>query len=159
MSSHKILKLTDEIRRHLKWAEERYYRIILFTAPSGCGKSDILNDISKKIRAPILNVNLELTQLMLDLSKQQRVFHFSKLFNKIINNINDDIVILNNIEILFDPVFKQEPLRLLQMCSRNKTLIISWCGTVENDCLIYAIPSHPEYRKYPIGEMIVIRPD
>ena len=159
MIGHKILKLSEEIRRHLNWAKEQYYRIILFVAPSESGKSEILDDISKKIGAPIINVSLELTQLMLDLTKRQRAFHFSKIFNQIINKINNDVVILNNIEILFDPVFKQDPLRLLQMCSRNKTLIISWNGSVENDCLIYAIPSHPEYRKYPIGELIVIRSD
>ncbi len=159
MISHKVLKLSEEIRRNLKWAEERYYRIILFVAPSESGKSEILDDISKKIGAPIINVSLELTKLMLDLTKRQRAFHFSKIFNQIINKINNDILILNNLEILFDPIFEQDPLRLLQMSSRNKTLIISWCGTVENDRLIYAIPSHPEYRKYPIGELIVIRPD
>ena len=63
---------------------------------------------------------------------------------------------LDNIEILFDPIFKTEPLQLLKQCSRNKTLIISWNGTVENNRLIYAIPSHPEYRSYPLGDLIVI---
>jgi len=59
------------------------------------------------------------------------------------------LVLLDNIEILFDVHLKQDPLRLLQGLSRNKTVVVAWPGRVLNDTLIYAEPEHPEYRRYP----------
>lgn len=156
MINPKILKWSEDIIQQLQWAKEKYNRLILFVAPSGSGKSETLFNINKKIQSPIINVNLELTRLMLDITKRQRVLQFSRLFNEIINIKTDEIVMLDNMEILFDPIFKIEPLQLLKQCSRNKTLIISWNGTVENNRLIYAIPSHPEYKSYPLGDLIVI---
>jgi hypothetical protein len=38
------------------------------------------------------------------------------------------LVLLDNIELLFDVHLKQDPLRLLQGLSRNKTVVATWNG-------------------------------
>jgi hypothetical protein len=66
----------------------------------------------------------------------------------IIDETGKDTVLLDNTEILFDPVLQQDPLRLLQQVSRNRTIVAAWNGKFEGGTLIYAEPDHPEYRKY-----------
>ena len=64
---------------------------------------------------------------------------------------DEPLVLLDNIEILFDTALKQDPLRLLQGVSRNRTIVAAWNGTLENGYLIYAAPEHPEHRRYSPG--------
>ncbi len=40
-----------------------------------------------------------------------------------------DVVLLDNLEILFDTALEVEPLRLLQVSSRNRTIVASWNGS------------------------------
>ena len=67
-----------------------------------------------------------------------------------------DLVLLDNIELLFDPVFKLDPLRMLQGLSRNTTIVSSWNGVIENNHLVYAVPHHPEYEKYPLRDFLYV---
>jgi hypothetical protein len=68
------------------------------------------------------------------------------------------VVLLDNIEILFDPSLKQDPLRLLQGLSRNKTIIAAWNGSFVNGYITYAKPDHSEYRRYPAINILIINP-
>ena len=88
-----------------------------------------------------------------------------------------DVLLLDNLEILFDVRLKQDPLRLLQQLSRNKTIVVAWPGGVVDPheaydasarkeerrathdagrYLTYAVPDHPEYRRYPIRNLIIV---
>jgi hypothetical protein len=71
------------------------------------------------------------------------------------------VVLLDNLEILFDLHLKQNPLGCLQGLSRNRTIVAAWNGTIAGAepplaTLIYATPGHPEYRSYPVGETLII---
>jgi len=70
-----------------------------------------------------------------------------------------DSVLLDNIEILFDVSLKQDPLRLLQGLSRNKTIIATWNGSITKDHMTYAAPDHLEYRRYPMRDFLVASPE
>ena len=63
------------------------------------------------------------------------------------------MVLLDNVEIAFDPAFQQNPLRLLQGLSRHRVVVAAWPGTVVEGQLTYAVPGHPEHRRYPIEDL------
>ena len=107
----------------------------------------------------MVNINLELSRRMLDLTERQRVLKLPSLLVEIINKYEDDIILLDNIEVLFDVSLKQDPMRLLLNLSRNKTLVVAWNGTIKDDYIIYAIPNHPEYKRYPLGDFLIVGPD
>ena len=65
------------------------------------------------------------------------------------------MILLDNIEVIFDVALKQDPLRLLQRLSRNKTVVAAWTGTIIDNSLIYGVPTHPEYRRYPMHDLLV----
>ena len=70
-----------------------------------------------------------------------------------------EVTLLDNIEILFDVNLKQDPLRLLQGISRNRTVVAAWNGTIEGNHLVYAIPGHTEYRRYPLQDYLIVAPE
>jgi len=67
-----------------------------------------------------------------------------------------DGVILDRTEIMFDTSLQLDPLGLLKSLSRDKVMITMWSGSISNSRLYYAEPSHPEYKSYPIDDIIVI---
>jgi len=148
--------LTDHIVYALTNAMELYYRLIFVVGPIGSGKTAILQDLGNRIDDPILNVNLELSRRMLDMAEKQRSQRLPQTLRDILANSSGDTAILDNLEILFDISLKQDPLRLLQGISRNRTVIASWSGSVEDGHLVYAAPGHPEHKRYEIKDFLVI---
>jgi len=132
---------------------------MLVVAPAGVGKTTALLDIQDRTGAPLVNVNLELSRRMLDLTERQRALQLPRLLQDLVSKSEGEMILLDNIEILFDVGLKQDPLRLLQGLSRNKTVVAAWNGTIVEDSLIYAAPAHPEYRRYPMRDFLVASPD
>ena len=152
-----IESLADQIVQKINQAASLYYRLILVVAPAGAGKTAALQDVQDRTGAYLININLALSRQLLELTERQRTLQIPRLLEKIASHDND-IFLLDNIEILFDISLKQDPLRLLQRLSRNKTIVAAWNGTIDEDSLIYASSTHPEYKRYPIQDFLVVSP-
>ena len=96
---------------------------------------------------------------MLELTERQRVLKLPQLLDEITGEISGELVLLDNIELLFNSRLKQDPLRLLQGLSRNRTVVATWNGSVIDGHITYAVPDHPEYRRYPIDGFLVVSSD
>lgn len=150
--------LSEKILAELERAGELYSRLLLVVAPSGAGKSVALKEAAGRAGARVLNLNLELSQRLLDLTERQRALQVPEVIEGVLAE-DEPIVCLDNIEILFDTSLKQHPLRLLQQLARNRTVVAAWNGTVEEGSLVYAAPGHPEYRRYSAKDVIIVCPD
>ena len=151
--------LADKVMAKLEHASELYHRLVVLVAPAGAGKTAALQDVQRSTNAPLLNVNLEVSRLMLELTERQRALQLPRLLSQIVNASAADVVLLDNIELLFDVSLKQDPLRLLQGLARNKTLVVAWSGFVDAENLVYATPDHQEYRRYPLQDVLVVAQD
>ena len=147
--------LADQILRKVKYAADLYYRLILVVAPPGAGKTAALQDVRDRTGALLVNVNLLLSRRMLELTERRRAAQLPTLLREIVGNGGHNAILLDNIEVIFDVALKQDPLRLLQGLSRNKTIVAAWNGAIVEDFLIHAAPDHPEYRRYPIRDFLV----
>lgn len=144
--------LEDAIRQ----AAGHYFRLVLVAGTPGSGKTAALQAISERMGCPLVNVNLELSKRLLELSRVQRSRQVEPLLKQVIANAAGDVVILDNLEILFDPALELEPLRLLQVSSRNRTVVAAWNGTFVNGTLSYAEPGHPEFVQFKQVDAVVI---
>jgi len=151
--------LVDQVLGKIDQAAELYHRLILIVAPAGSGKTSALQDLHERLGLPLVNVNLDLSRQMLDLTERQRALQLPRLLMAIVNEAKGDILLLDNIEILFDVSLKQDPLRLLQGLSRNKTIVAAWNGSIDTNYLIYATPDHPEYKRYPSRDLLITTPE
>ncbi len=148
-------RLSGDLIEKLKHAENLYHRLVLVVGPEGQGKTSALQVVAKRIDAPLININLELSRRMLDLTERQRALQVQRLLDQIAAEPESDVILLDNVEILSDVALQQDPLRLLQGLSRSRVVAATWNGSIENDHLIYAAPHHPEYRRYPVGGFLV----
>ena len=136
-----------------------YHRLILIVAPSGVGKTSALQEVGKHTGYHYINVNLELSRCMLELTQQQRQLQVSRLLQGIIRTSHGQAVLLDNLELLFDVSLKLDPLRCLQDLARNTTIVAAWNGTVTAGHLTYAKPDHPEYRRYALEDLVIVCPE
>ena len=153
-----VVPVQNQIVKILPTAEELYNRLILVVGESGSGKTAALSEIAKEYDTQVINLNLILSEQLLELTAKQRILRLPKIISALINEVGP-LVILDNNEILFDEGLKQDPLKLLQGFSRNRTIVASWNGKYEKNKLIYAEPDHPEYRTYDSEDTIIIGMD
>ena len=135
-----------------------YYKLILLLTDPETSNLINLDLLANRLGGSSINTNLKLSQLMLSLTPRQRSLKSASLLGAIIKDIPKDTVLLNNNHILFDPLLRQDPLRLLQNLSRHKTIIAVWEGQVQGQYLTYARPDHSEYRRYPVRELVIVTP-
>jgi energy-coupling factor transporter ATP-binding protein EcfA2 len=149
-------KAAESIREGLAGISELYHRLVLVVGPAASGKTTALRIFASAGQRQIANVGLELARLLLDLTERQRILQLPGLLEEIVTNPGSDSAVLDNTEALFASPLRQDPLRLLMGLSRNRTIIASWLGTWDGQSLTYAVPDHPEYRKYSPDGLIVI---
>jgi hypothetical protein len=146
----------DQIRQRLSGISDNYNRLVLLVGPPGSGRTAALCALADAEKAPVLNVGVEISRRLLDLTERQRVLQLPKLLEEAVAPLPSELTLLDNIEVLFNPVLKQDPLRLLQGLSRDRTIVVSWLGQMEGGYLTYAVPEHPEFRRYPSADLLVV---
>lgn len=65
-------------------------------------------------------------------------------------------VLIDKLDILFEPSLQTDPLALLQSLSRSKTIIAIWSGSLNDNKLYYAEHGYPEYRSYYVQDFVAI---
>ncbi|HDL84749.1 MAG TPA: BREX-3 system P-loop-containing protein BrxF [Candidatus Acetothermia bacterium] len=150
--------IQDKIKRSLQAAEGLYHRLVLLVGDAGSGKTSVLRDVAKDFGTEVINVNLALSSELLELTSKQRALRLPGILDQVIDNVPSPMV-LDNLEILFDKDLKQDPLRLLQGISRNRSVVASWNGKTTEGKLNYAEAGHPEYRSYDLVDLTVVGMD
>lgn len=147
--------IPDKVKRSLQSAEKLYHRLVLLVGETGSGKTGVLQNIAEEFGTSVININLTLSGELLELTVKQRSLRLPGVLEKIAAQ-TQPLVVLDNLEILFDKDLQQDPLRLLQSISRNRTVVASWNGVMDSGRLLYAETGHPEYRSYDsVGTLIV----
>jgi SpoVK/Ycf46/Vps4 family AAA+-type ATPase len=145
----------DKLKQALQTAEGLYYRLVLLVGEAGTGKTQLLRTFAKELDTEVLNINLALAAELLELSTKQRALALPELLAQVVEKTKP-LLLLDNIEILFDKHLQQDALKLLQGLSRNSAVVASWNGRLLTDKLIYAEAGHPEYRSYELNDLLIV---
>jgi type II secretory pathway predicted ATPase ExeA len=127
----------NKIKRSMQAAEELYYRLVLLVGEIGSGKTVVLRDMADDLGTSVININLELSSKLIEMTARQRSLMLPKILDQIADKAQLPVV-MDNLEIMFDKNLNQDPLRLLQGISRNHTVVASWNGTYNGKKLLYA---------------------
>ena len=147
----------DILKKLIEEAEQSYYKLLLLISPYNSNlTSGFLADFSHIENYPYINLNLYLSQRLLHIPNQERCFQSSTILDKMVDEITDKVIILDNIEILFEPSLKMDPLGTLQRMARSRIIAASWHGSYHNGILTYAAQGHPEFHSYSQVEALVM---
>ncbi len=148
--------LADKLLHRTPEAAGLYHRLVLAVGQGGTGKTIALRELAESQGWPRINVNLKLAEKLLELTQKQRAVRVAALLDDVVKESDSEVVLLDNVEMLFSKELSQDPLRLLQGLSRNRTVVAAWPGTYDGQALTYAEPGHPEFRKYSNPQAVVV---
>lgn len=148
--------LSHQVAEQIEKARQMYHRLVIVAGPPRSGKTSALRDLHVAHGWPLVNINLALSEKLLELTAKQRALRVARIVDDIVLEQEGDTVLLDNIEMLFHPDLKQDPLRLLQSLSRNRTIVATWRGGQLDMSLTYAAPDHPEFRRFEGPQALIV---
>lgn len=128
-------------------------------------------DVLKKARTPIilcsfptrvaklledgqyvtLNFNIKLAEALLKIPQHQRGRKANDEIMKIISQCHAP-VFLDNYEILFDPRYDIDVIKVFSEISRWQRIIVKWCGNLNENALEYAAPEYKDFHSFKIKD-------
>ncbi len=152
-----VATLSSQIQDVLPKTQDTYFKLILAVGPARTGKTAALTELAAKHKWPRVNVNLCLSEKLLNLTHRQRAVRVAGILDDTVRDEESNVVLLDNIELLFAAELAQDPLKLLQSLSRNRTIVAAWPGNFDGVALTYAEPGHPEARRYPTPQAVIVK--
>jgi hypothetical protein len=126
-----MTEAATKLEQAIQQAAGQYFRLVILAGAPASGKTAALQSVAQLLGCQLVNVNLELSKRLLELTRTQRSRQAERLLKEVIAAALGDVVLLDNLEILFDTGLEVEPLRLLQVSSRNRTIVASWNGSFQ----------------------------
>ena len=150
-----MTEILDKLKSALQSIESQYHRLIILVNCEDSSQQEILGLMKEELDVKPVNLNLELSSRLLEYSIKQRPLKVAEIMADLIEALPAP-VLLDKLDILFEPSLQTDPLALLQSLSRSKTIIAFWSGSLKDNKLYYAEPGYPEYRSYPVQDFVAI---
>lgn len=99
----------------------------------------------------IVSINEVLSKRLLVYEQNERILCVIDEVNKIIDNAGDHLLI-TDFEILFNPEYQIDVLKMFIMINRKKKISIIWPGRYEEGKLKFAEPEYQDYKAYNISD-------
>jgi hypothetical protein len=132
-------------------------KLILLVGPSRSGKTQLLRQLSAKLNIEPLNVGMELGRRLAATPNNKRGFSAGELLREIADKERTEHpLLLDNLELLFEPGLQINPLDLVRRLAHSKRVVAVWPGELRGDRLVYADMSHPEHRDYSRDGVVVL---
>jgi len=104
---------------------------------------------------PRLSVGRELSPVLLSERPQRRSRAVRQWMKTQLRAISPGPVLCTDIDLLFEPTLKLDPLRLMRDASRATRLVVTWPGSYLDNVLAYAVPGHSHYRTWRKPEVFI----
>jgi len=128
-------------------------KLILLIGPPGSGKTRLLKALGLSTQTVPLNLGSALGRQLAAIPQKQRHLQAGTLLRELAGqHANGDILLIDNIELLFDTSLQLNPLDLLKRNANTKRVVAVWPGELRGDGnmarLTYADLGHTEQRSY-----------
>lgn len=130
-------------------------KLILLIGPPGSGKSDLLGQLAERRQARVLSVGADLGRELLSVPGTRRHLLAADLLKELADGIvSRGLLLLDNIELLFDRTLQLSPLDLLKRHAHARRVVAVWPGELQEGRLSYATSGHPEHQDYGIDGLV-----
>ena len=128
---------------------------LLLVHPEVCRLEDAANELLLVYEWPRLSVGRELSPVLVAEIPQRRSRATRQWMKTHLREMFPGPVLCAEIDLLFDPTLKLDPLRLMRDAGRVTRLVITWPGSYVDNVLAYAVPGHSHYRTWRKPEVFI----
>ena len=124
-------------------------KLILLIGGPRSGKTALMEAYGSKKDLPPLRVGAELGAKLAALPQRRRQLHTTSILRDLADqHAKDNLLLMDNIELLFDRTLQLDPLDLLKQHARVRRVVAVWPGQLTEGSLTYATMGHPEHQGY-----------
>ena len=121
-------------------------KLILLIGPPGSGKSNLLGQLAERRRASVMNVSAALGRELLTVPSKRRHLQAADMLKGLADEFfYEGLLLMDNIELLFDRTLQLSPLDLLKRQAHVRRVLAVWPGELREDRLSYAKTGHQDY--------------
>lgn len=99
----------------------------------------------------ILSINEILSKQLLTYERDKQNLFVADEVNKIIYNSGQPVLI-RDFEMLFNPEYQLDVIKLFIIANRKKKITVFWSGRYENGKLLFAEPGYIDYKSYNVKD-------
>ena len=130
-------------------------KLVLLIGPPRSGKSNLLGQLAARRQMRVLSIGAALGRELLVVPSTRRHLQAADL----LKDLSDDfashgLLLMDNIELLFDRTLQLNPLNLLKRHAHARRVVAVWPGDLREDRLSYATTGHPEHQDYGIDGLV-----
>lgn len=130
-------------------------KLILLVGPPRSGKTAILNLLAKSSGLMPLGVGSALAGRLAVVPQRQRHLQTTTILRELANqHATGDLLLLDNIELLFDRTLQLDPLEVLKRHAHARRVVAVWPGELRDGRLTYAELGHPEHQDYGLEGLV-----
>lgn len=131
------------IKHNTVEAERETYRLLIYcTAPP-------------EIKNKALSINKLLASKLIQLKPSRRTIKIEELFIDIISNLPERSII-EGIDVMFNPNYRIDVLRILIEANKRHPFGLIWPGTIDSDKLLYSDEALPDYKTFAISDYDIV---
>lgn len=141
--------MIDELERLVDDIGALHNKLIVLIGPPRCGKTRLLGNLAANRQMLPMNVGGTLATLLATLPQRQRQVQAMTLLRELADKYAvADLLLIDNIELLFDRSLKLDPLGLLKQQAHHIRVVAVWPGELREGRLTYGEMEHPEHQDY-----------
>ncbi|MEI6207843.1 MAG: BREX-3 system P-loop-containing protein BrxF [Desulfuromonadales bacterium] len=130
-------------------------KLVLLIGTTGAGKSALLRHLATRRCTRVLNVGAELGKRLAALPIRDRRLQAKEILSSLAaESASEDLLLLDNLELLFDQTLRLDPLDLLKRYAHAQRVVAVWPGEICRGRLTYAEMGHPEYKDYNLEGLV-----
>ena len=148
-----IQRIVETVRDGQKSAE----RLVLLVGRPGSGKSKLLRELSTIRGWKYVNCRTFLTEELLEMVPKVRAQEATGLIAKSIDALGAEVVVLDDMQVLFAPVLQVDPLNLLKHLGRKFSVVAAWPGQYDGQKLTIAASGVPDPKSYDATGLTVVQ--
>lgn len=144
----KLSRLVDELGA-------LHSKLILLLGPPKAGKTALLHALAKRRNLIPLSIGSALGSRLAAIPQRQRHLQVPIILRELADqHAQGDLLLVDNIELLFDRTLHLDPIDLLKRHGHSRRVVAIWPGEFHDGRLTYAVMGHPEYQDYGINGLV-----
>lgn len=148
-----IQRIVETVREGQKTAE----RLVLLVGRPGSGKSKLLRELSTIRGWQYVNCRAFLTEELLEMVPKVRAQEATGIITKALDAHKAEVIVLDDMQVLFAPVLQVDPLQLLKQLGRKFTIVAAWPGEFDGSNLKIAATGLSTPRIYEAKDLTIIQ--